>query len=63
MNNKNVISFGKHKGKKYQEVPPKYLLWCAENIDNIYIKYPDLYEYIELAILPQIDLIEGFEYD
>ena len=33
-NQAGVMTFGKHKGEKYENVPRHYLNWCIENINN-----------------------------
>lgn len=33
-----VMPFGKHKGTKLSELPPDYIRWCIENLENRGIK-------------------------
>ncbi len=30
-----IMPFGKHKGKRLDEVPPNYLLWALDNMDRL----------------------------
>ncbi len=30
-----TMPFGKHKGKRLSEIPPGYLAWCLENIEDL----------------------------
>jgi len=46
MEDGDVITFGKHKGKKLQDVPADYLLWLADQPGFDESK-PDLYDYID----------------
>ena len=39
------ITFGKYKGKTYDEVPSSYLDWLRDQ-DWVKSRYPDLYNYI-----------------
>jgi hypothetical protein len=31
-----ILGFGKHRGKRLDEVPPDYLLWCLENFSTLW---------------------------
>lgn len=35
MNNGEIITFGKHKGKLFSELPSNYLVWLYENVDSV----------------------------
>jgi hypothetical protein len=29
------MPFGKHRGRRIDEIPPNYLLWCLDNMNNL----------------------------
>lgn len=35
MKNEDYINFGKHKGTKFLDLPTSYLLWLANNVNNV----------------------------
>lgn len=41
-----AMTFGKHKGKDFDDVPASYMLWLWEQ-DWIEDAYPDVYSYIK----------------
>ena len=41
-----VMRFGKHKGKKFEDVPADYMVWVSENF-NHWLMDCDLYDYLK----------------
>jgi hypothetical protein len=46
VNDSTIMPFGKHKGKRLDEVPADYLLWLADQPEVKY-KYPTIFVYID----------------
>lgn len=54
-----VMKFGKHKGKKWSEVPAEYLRWWSQQPDS-QIKSPQLFSYA-MDVLEELDMQGGEE--